>query len=110
MGAHDYLAELKRLRKRLLSDVEHVEFKEDGQASFVLAQRGNRAVEASRDGNEWWLEFWDSSREDAPPVRESTVSSVDMVVSEVLEWLEEAPSPAPLTSPQSARRVGESPG
>lgn len=30
----------------------------DGAGQFVFAERGGRAVELSRNGAAWWIEFW----------------------------------------------------
>ncbi len=97
MDTDEYVAELERLRRRLGPNVERVDVKEDGLASFVFARGNGRAVEASRNGCEWWLEFWDEADdEDAPPVGEATASSVDAVASGILKWLERSSAAARL--------------
>jgi hypothetical protein len=54
----NYGRKLNRLVLELQLTAETANVRGGGNARFVFAKCGSRAVELSRDGSGWWLECW----------------------------------------------------
>jgi len=60
--------------------------KSDGP--FLFAKYNDRAIEASTNDGQWWLEAWDLSEDpDAPPVKDIVLHSEDEAFCKVIDWL-----------------------
>jgi hypothetical protein len=55
----------------------------DGAGQFVFAERGSRAVEVSRNGSAWWVEF----RAGGNAVLDRTFPSAEEAVVAARAWL-----------------------
>ena len=79
---------LKQIEQELRRSFSAVQLKEDGSASFILAENRGRAVEVSPHAGNWWLEFWEPSDDEyASPVKETTVSTPELAIEEIVRWL-----------------------
>ncbi len=79
---------LEQLQAMVSPHVEKVSLRGEGCSSFLFVESGERAIEASRHENHWWLEFWDRREEhDDAPARELTLDSSEKALAAILDWL-----------------------
>lgn len=81
-------AKLAEVADELTPLLEKVCVNGHGASSFVYAVNKGRSVEISENNGGFWLEFSEKSDdEDAPPVKEATVHSIDDAVQSAMRWL-----------------------
>jgi len=81
----DYGRELEAIANRL-SAVSATSVRGNGSGRFVFSDQGARAVELSRNGDSWWVEFFEG--EDV--THDETLSSSDDATKVALDWLSNA--------------------
>jgi hypothetical protein len=79
----DYGQELAAIADGLQTCAMTCSVRGSGAARFVFAACGPRSVELSRNGTEWWTEFW--TGEDA--IADKTFSSAEEAVGAARGWL-----------------------
>lgn len=80
------------LRQRLVEAGVTASIRGEGAGSFLFAEMGARAIEASlhAEGG-WWIEFWDADVDEAAPsVGEVTLAGDGEALEACLKWLTEA--------------------
>jgi hypothetical protein len=79
---------LEQLQETVRPLVETVSLRGEGCSSFLFIESKGRAIEASRTGNQWWLEFWDiPSGDDAAPAKELTLDTNEEALEAITDWL-----------------------
>ena len=78
-----YGRELFELALRIKRSGATASVRGDGAGRFIFAEYGARAIEISRNGHEWWVEFWDDDRVAA----ERTFQSAEEVLQAASGWL-----------------------
>ena len=81
---------LASFQKALLLSGVRSEIRGSVTALFVFAEQSGRAIEASLNNNDWWVEFWEAE-EDAPPIREQTFSEDAEAHRAAAMWLTSPP-------------------
>ncbi|MSU76514.1 MAG: hypothetical protein EXS16_00305 [Gemmataceae bacterium] len=79
---------LATIRDDLPNELESVELRGHGSATFLYLTHHGREMEISECDEGIWLEFWDNSDdEDAGPVKDMTVLLCEDAIREARRWL-----------------------
>ncbi len=82
------ISQLASLESSVSNMFEHVSLRGLADGPFLFAQHGERSAEVSTNDGQWWIEFWNKSDdEDAPPVKEITLTTEGDVCDALLNWL-----------------------
>jgi hypothetical protein len=83
-----WLEPLRLLETRLRAAVDSVSLRGITDGPFLFATNKGRAVEASTNDGQWWIEFWDASDDpSAAPVKEIVAQGDDEAHRIILDWL-----------------------
>jgi hypothetical protein len=87
MDCDGYYRELEQLRELAFNEFERCSVRGEGKAAFLFIEHAGRAVEVSKDADEWWVEYWEASEdENAPPVHEETLATAELAIRNVRDW------------------------
>ncbi len=79
---------LAEIQEELANEIESIELRGHGSATFLYLTHNGRAIEISECDEGIWLEFWDNSNdEDAGPVKEMTVQLCEDAIRAARRWL-----------------------
>jgi hypothetical protein len=78
-----YGVELAEVASRLQTARARASVRGQAAARFVFAERGLRSVEVHRDGQHWWVEFWDNEA----AVADRAFPSAGQAVAAAAAWL-----------------------
>jgi len=59
----------------------------EGRAAFLFVEHAGKAIEISDHEGRWWVEFWDVSEDDDPPVKEEFFTTPSHVTDAATGWL-----------------------
>jgi hypothetical protein len=75
------------VRQHLTQLLPTVSVRGKGAARFVFAEAHGRAVEASINDGNWWIECWESGDDDSPAAFQVTVTEDSDAIDAISEWL-----------------------
>lgn len=79
---------LRSLEARLRTTIGDISMRGASDGPFLFATHGGRAIEASSNDGQWWIELWDENDDpDAPRIKEIVVKSEDEAYRLILDWL-----------------------
>jgi hypothetical protein len=80
---------LGQLRATVSPQVEKVGLRGQECSSFLFFESKGRAIEASQNESQWWLEFW-NKKDDATPAKELTLDTNQEALAAITDWLRSA--------------------
>ena len=84
LQTNEYLLKLEKSLKKFKSHFDFAEIRESGAASFIFAEKENRAIEIYQSENAVIVEFWENEKQQT----EKVVNSYDEATKLAVNWIE----------------------
>ena len=78
---------LRQLGSRLILILSEVAIRGNGDSLFLYVVGNGKSAEVSWNGDQLWVEFWNSLEEDAPPISDATFDQIEDVEAALVERL-----------------------
>jgi hypothetical protein len=83
LQTNEYQLKLEKSLKEIKSHFDFAEIRESGVASFIFAEKENRAVEIYQSENAAIVEFWENEQQQT----EKEVNSYEEATKLAVEWI-----------------------